>query len=234
MKWETAVDIIRHQPSIGVRFDYAGGDGYCGNSMELAEAIDGTGLLYMLDIHSILRVYMEGSAISVPAPQSKRGRRATRSKPEEKGIRADKYMPELEGKYRQRPEVRNTAKGKLRGDYHFRTVYIWDEAGKRMLRRLPVIRRRGTKTGDYEYKNSFTNANSARYTEKGIAYMRAQRFFAAHRIKENGQILGMDRYQTCKWQARYHQIALNFPCFLPAILNVGLFSNCIDKSLKRI
>ena len=83
-----------------------------------------------------------------------------------------------------------------------------DEAGNRMLRRLSVIRR--TETGDYGYKYSFTDACLEQYTEKGIAYMQAQRFFAEHRIKENRQILGMDRYRTRKWLAWHHQIALNF------------------------
>ncbi len=76
-------------------------------------------------------------------------------------------------------EVRNTTKGKLRADYHFITVFIWDEDNNQMLRRLLVIRRRRTKKGDYEYKYSFTNANLEQYTEKGIAYMQAQRFFGA-------------------------------------------------------
>ncbi len=65
-------------------------------------------------------------------------------------------------------------------------------------------------SGDYEYKYSFTNANLEQYTEKGIACMQAQRFFVEHCIKENKQILGMDKYQTRKWLAWYHQIALNF------------------------
>lgn len=106
-------------------------------------------------------------------------------------------------------EVRNTTKGKLRADYHFITVFIWDEDNNQMLRRLLVIRRRRTKKGDYEYKYSFTNANLEQYTEKGIAYMQAQRFFVEHSLKESKQILGMDKYQTRKWSAWYHQIALN-------------------------
>ena len=51
-KWEMAIEIIRHQQSLGVCFDYASGDGYYGNSMELAEAIEEMGYVYMLDIHS--------------------------------------------------------------------------------------------------------------------------------------------------------------------------------------
>ncbi|MDR1402463.1 MAG: hypothetical protein LBJ60_02005, partial [Tannerellaceae bacterium] len=81
---------------------------------------------------------------------------------------------------------------------------------KRMLSRLLIIRRTRTKKGDYEYKYSFTNANQEQYTQKALAYMQAQRFFVEHCIKENKQILGMDKYQTRKWLAWHHQIALNF------------------------
>lgn len=209
MKWEMGIEIIRHQHSLGVSFDYVGADGYYGNSIEFAQATEELGYIYMLDIHSNLTIYTEKPETGIPLA-SKRGRKPVKEKPLAKGIRADRYMAELSEKDWKTLEVRNTAKGKLRGDYHFRIVYIWDEENHRMLRRLLVIRRTTTKKGDYEYKYSFTNANLEQYTEKGIAYMQAQRFFVEHCIKENKQILGMDKYQTRKWQAWHHQIALNF------------------------
>jgi len=107
-------------------------------------------------------------------------------------------------------DTRNTTKGKLIADYHFLRVYVWDKTNNGMLRRLLVIRRNKTKKGDYECKYSFTNANLEQYSEKGIACMQAQRFFVEHCIKENKQVLGMDKYQTRKWLAWHHQIALNF------------------------
>jgi SRSO17 transposase len=210
MKWEIALDIIRHQRSMNQSFDYVGADGYYGNSIEFAEAIDGMGYLYMLDIHSNLTIYLEKAEIGVPPATGKRGRKPSKEQPLTQGIRADKYMSELLESQWKHIEVRNTAKGKLKGDYHFRTVYIWDEDNHRMLRRLLVIRRTRTEKGDLEYKYSFTNANLEQYTETGIAYMQAQRFFIEHCIKENKQILGMDQYQTRKWLSRQHQIALNF------------------------
>jgi len=210
MKWEIAIDIIRHQQSIGTSFDYVGGDGYYGNSVELSEATDAMGYVYMFDIHSNLIVYLEESEITIPQTGSKRGRKSVKEKPLSKGIRIDKYMSGLSEDEWIRLDVRNTAKGKLTGDYHFRTVYIWDEENHRMLRRLLVIRRNLNKKGDYEYRYSFTNANLEQYTKEGIAYMQAQRFFVEHCIKENKQILGMDKYQTRKWLAWHHQIALNF------------------------
>jgi len=209
MKWEIAIDMIRHQQALGVSFDYVGGDGYYGNSVELSEAVNSMGYVYMFDIHSNLIIYLEKPEIGVPPSTSKRGRKPCKVKPMAEGIRADRYMSELSETDWLHLEVRNTAKGKLTGDYHFHTVYIWDEENHRMLCRLLVIRRTLTKKGDYEYKYSFTNASPEQYTERGIAYMQAQRFFVEHCIKENKQILGMDKYQTRKWLAWQHQIALN-------------------------
>jgi SRSO17 transposase len=210
MKWEIGIDIIRHQQSLGISFDYVCGDGYYGNSMEFAEAIETSGYVYMLDIHSNLTIYFEKSEIGIPPATGKRGRKPSKEKPLAQGMGADKYMVGLSESDWFHLEVRNTAKGKLKGDYHFRTVYIWDEDNHRMLRRLLVIRRTKTLKGDYEYKYSFTNANLEQYTKESIAYMQAQRFFVEHCIKENKQILGMDKYQTRKWTSWQHQIALNF------------------------
>ena len=39
--------------------------------------------------------------------------------------------------------------------------------------------------------------------------MQAQRFFVEHCIKESKSVLGMDQFQTRKWQAWQHQVALN-------------------------
>jgi len=52
MKWEIGIDIIEHQRALGSSFDYVGADGYYGNSIEFAEAIEANGYVYMLDIHS--------------------------------------------------------------------------------------------------------------------------------------------------------------------------------------
>ena len=61
-----------------------------------------------------------------------------------------------------------------------------------------------------EIKYSFTNANLEQYTHQSLAYMQAQRFFVEHCIKESKQILGLDQFQTRKWLAWQHQVALNF------------------------
>ena len=67
-----------------------------------------------------------------------------------------------------------------------------------------------SKENGLEIKYSFTNANLEQYTQEVIAYMQAQRFFVEHCLKESKQILGIDQFQTRKWNAWVHQIAMNF------------------------
>jgi hypothetical protein len=40
--------------------------------------------------------------------------------------------------------------------------------------------------------------------------MQAERYFVEHCIKEAKYILGLDQFQTRKWLAWHHQVALNF------------------------
>ena len=58
-------------------------------------------------------------------------------------------------------------------------------------------------------KFALGNVSLEQFKAKEIAYMQAQRFFIEHAFKEAKSVLGLDQYQTRKWMARYHQVALN-------------------------
>jgi SRSO17 transposase len=98
----------------------------------------------------------------------------------------------------------------LIGYYHFAKVFIWNKTINAIEQRMLVIRKTITKENGLEIKYSFTNANLEQYTQEVIAYMQAQRFFVEHCLKESKQILGIDQFQTRKWNAWVHQIAMNF------------------------
>ena len=91
MKWELAGDIIRHQQSLGINFDYVSGDGYYCNSFELTQAVEAMRYVYMFDIHSNLKIYLEEAEIDI-LPQ---GCKPTKEKPLSGSILADKYMTGL-------------------------------------------------------------------------------------------------------------------------------------------
>ena len=207
-KTELALDIITHQLSMGAKFDYIGGDGLYGNDIALARGINSLGYIYMLDIHSTQQVYLEKPELYLPERKSKYGPAPKRLKATTESIKVNKYLGSLPASAWQKIKIRHSAKGILKGLFHFQKVYVWDKNVNSVEERLLVISKRQTKEGE-EIKYSFTNANLAQYTERALAQMQAQRFFIEHNFKEQKQIIGLDQFQTRKWLSWHHQVALN-------------------------
>jgi len=208
-KLELAYEIVEHQ-SKQIDFDFVCADGYYGNDADFARKINELGYLYMLDIHSNQAIYTEPVEFEIPARKSSKGPTPTKLKASKPSISVEKYMHMLIDEDWQELTVRNTTKGKLTGYYHFAKVYIWNKLENQIEQRLLVIRKTISPHKELEIKYSFTNANLDQYTPEVIAYMQAQRFFVEHCIKESKQILGIDQFQTRKWNAWLHQTALNF------------------------
>lgn len=209
-KLELAVDIIHQQIKNGVSFDYIGGDGYYGNDANLARAIDQMGYIYMLDIHSDQKIYLNQPELFLPERKSTKGPAPKRLKASTPDMTVSEYMESLLPEDWEKIGVRNTTKGILNGEYHFAKVFIWNKSINQIEPRMLVIRKTMSAKNTVEIKYSFTNANLEQYTPKALAYMQAQRFFVEHCIKESKQILGLDQFQTRKWLAWQHQVALNF------------------------
>lgn len=209
-KLELAADIVRHLIEQGITFEFISADGYYGNDAKLARIIDNLGIIYMLDIHSDQVIYLERPGLEVPQRKSTKGKEPQKLKPTTKGTTVKQYIETLTDSDFKTITVRNTTKGKLKGDYHFVKVYIWDKNINSIEHRLLQIRKTTSKDGTIEIKYSFTNANLEQYTPWALAYMQAQRFFVEHCIKESKQILGIDEFQTRLWNAWEHQVALNF------------------------
>lgn len=209
-KLELATQIIEQQVENGISFDYIGGDGYYGNDANLARAIDQMGYLYMLDIHSDQKIHLDQPELFLPQRKSTKGPAPKRLKATTPDMTVSEYMESLEPGDWEKIEVRNTAKGKLKGDYHFVRVFIWNKSINEIEPRMLVIRKTMSAKNTVEIKYSFTNANLEQYTHQALAYMQAQRYFVEHCIKESKQILGIDQFQTRKWLAWQHQVALNF------------------------
>jgi SRSO17 transposase len=164
----------------------------------------------MLDIHSDTEIYLERPELVLPEKKGLKGPKPKRLRASLPAIKVNAYITTLKDEDWQTLNVRNTTKGVLRGEYHFAKVYIWDKSTDQTEQRLLVIRKTTSCKGTVEIKYSFTNANLEQYEQEGLAYMQAERYFIEHSIKESKQILGLDQFQTRKWLAWQHQIALNF------------------------
>ena len=210
-KLDLALDIIHQQVSNGVCFDYVGADGFYGNDANFAGKIHQMGYIYMLDIHADQKIFISQPELYYPerkgAINGETLKKLVATTPE---ISVSQYMESLHSVDWEMIMVRNTTKGKLKGRYHFARVFIWNRSQDLIEPRLLVIRRTISGKNSVEIKFSFTNAPLEQYTHKALAYMQAQRFFVEHCIKESKQILGLDEFQTRKWLAWQHQVALNF------------------------
>jgi SRSO17 transposase len=209
-KLELAVEIIRHQIANGVSFDFISADGYYGNDADFARSIDSMGYLYMLDIHANQKIYLECPELFLPERKSTRGAGPKRLKASTNDISVSQYLKTIERSGWKKLKVRNTTKGILTGEYHFARVFIWNKGANQIEPRMLVIRKTKSGKNAIEIKYSFTNANLEQYTLEVLAYMQAERFFVEHCIKESKHILGIDQFQTRKWLAWHHQVALNF------------------------
>jgi len=209
-KLELAVEIIKQQIKNGVSFDFIGGDGYYGNDANLANAINRMGYLYMLDIHSDQKIFIQQPDLVLPERKGTKGPFPKKLKATIQDIGVTEYMKNLKDYDWKKIVVRNTTKGKLTGEYHFARVFIWNKSLEQIEPRMLIIRKTISAKNAVEIKYSFTNANLEQYTHEALAYMQAQRFFVEHCIKESKQILGLDQFQTRKWLAWQHQVALNF------------------------
>jgi len=209
-KLELAAEIVSHQKEQGIVFDFITADGYYGNDASFARAIENLGSVYMLDIHFDAEIYLERPELVLPEKKGLKGPKPKRLRASLPGIKVNVYLTTLKAEDWQTLNVRNTTKGVLRGEYHFVKVYIWDKSTDQTEQRLLVIRKTTSGKGTVEIKYSFTNANLEQYEPEGLAYMQAERYFIEHSIKESKHILGMDQFQTRKWLAWQHQIALNF------------------------
>ena len=204
-KLELAREIIDHQVRSGVSFDFIGADGYYGNDAEFASTIESLGYLYMLDVHSDQPIYLECPELIVPERKGTRGVAPKRLQATTESIGVSSYMNKLKTSDWQKLHIRNSAKGKLTGLFHFAKVHIWNKGSNRIEPRTLVIRKTRTGKKNVEIKYSFTNANFDQYTPEALAYMQAQRYFVESSIKESKHILGIDQFQTRKWLAWQHQ-----------------------------
>jgi len=214
-KTDIAFELISHQLELGTAFDFVSADGLYGHDTELGSRLSGLGVTYMLDIHSNQAVYPVGTALEVPQGNGTRGRKPTKLQPTEKGVRVDRYREGLDSKDWEWINTRGGSKGKLGAYYHFTGVCVWNPGRQAMEERTLVIRRRKTRAG-WETKYSLTNAGQRGYSHGDMAFMQGQRFFVEHSIKEAKSVVGMDQFQTRKWLAWHHQMALNMMagCFI--------------------
>jgi SRSO17 transposase len=198
-KPELALEMIKQDIALGVRFDWVGGDGLYGHNTELCAGLDGLGLFFVMDVHRDEKVFLQKPSFAVPPAGPGAGRTPTKLKANTPSIRLDKLPEDIPQSGWRLEAIRDTVKGKLQLWVNKREVWIWDGKNPKAKKRTLII----TKTTDARPKvrYSMSNGDVGAHSHEKYAYFVSQRYWVERSFDNAKNELGMSDYQIRKWQS---------------------------------
>lgn len=204
-KPELALEMVRYNRALGVRFQWVGMDGLYGNNPVLLRALDDDHEIFVADVHKNQRIYLEDPKPCKPTRKGNRGRQPSKAITLHDPIEVAKWVEEQEESAWQRKELRNGTKGRLIVEVLHRKVWLWDnqEAQARCWRL--IVRRE--RTDRKEIKYSLSNAPEPTTVHR-LAQMQGQRYWVERSFQDGKSQVGMGDYQARGWKSWNHHMAL--------------------------
>lgn len=200
-----ALEMVRHQRALGVRFAWVGADGGYGKEPAFLRALDEMGEVFVVDVHKDQQIYLEDPQPVVPETTSKRGRRRTRRQAQTPRIRVDRWLKTQPETAWQRVTLRDSSKGKLHVEIQYQRVWLWD--GKEATAHQWHLSVRREIDSPETIKYTLSNAPEPMPTHR-LARMQAQRFWVERALQDGKSESGLADYQARKWSSWHHHMAL--------------------------
>jgi SRSO17 transposase len=198
-KPQLALEMVRHNRHLGVRFAWVGMDGLYGKDPALLRALDRDGETFMADVHKDQFIYLEDPQPHIPSATS--GRRVAQCEP----LRVDAWAAAQPESAWQRVALRESTKGELQVDVLHRRVWLWD-GEETDAHCWHLIVRREIKARD-EIKYSLSNAPALTAAAR-LAQMQGQRYWVERTFQDGKSQAGLDHYQARGWRSWHHHMAL--------------------------
>ena len=204
-KPELALEMVRYNRRLGVRFSWVGMDGLYGKDPALLRSLESDGEIFMADVHKDQHMYLEDPRPVVPESTPGRGGKRTRLVAQREKVRVDEWSKAQPASTWKQLTLRDSTKGKLRVEVLHRRVWLWD--GKEtQARHWHLIVRREIKAHD-EIKYSLSNAPEQTPLQR-LAQMQGQRYWVERSFQDGKSQAGLDHYQARSWKAWHHHMAL--------------------------
>lgn len=182
-----------------IKFGWVNLDAFYGRDQSLLEKMDKSEVIYVADVPIDLQVYVKDFTLKIP--ENKRGRKASKERPDQKAIRIDEYIRQLKPKDWEKVDIRPGTKGKIRASFHCKKIYLFDKnRGRKMTSRL-LLR----KDKDGTIYASLTNSQKRLVS---LAEMQCKRYFIERAFQDNKQQIGLNQYQVRKYDAWYRHMVL--------------------------
>ena len=204
-KSDLALEIVRHQRQLGVRFNWVGMDAGYGKDPALLRTLEDDGEVFVADVHKDQRIYLEDPRPSIPQKTTTKGRKHTRLVAQTKPVRVDHWVAEQPDSAWKRVILRESSKGKLYVEVLHRRVWLWDQKEAEARCWHLIVRREVKAKGEIKY--SLSNA-AADTPMQQLAEMQGQRFWIERSFENGKGPVGLSHYQVRGWKAWHHHMAL--------------------------
>ncbi len=204
-KPQLGLEIVKAARANELGFAWIAVDGLYGNDPAFLRALDAEQEIFMADVHCNQSIYLEDPAPYRPRRKSKRGRKPTRLKTRQKGIRVDAWMTQQPESAWQTVSLRQSTKGELTARVLHRQVWLWD--GKEEQARQWHLIVRDESEGSPRHKYSLSTAPH-RTPVKRLAYMQGQRYWVERALQDAKGQSGLAEYQVRTWTGWHHHMAM--------------------------
>ena len=204
-KPELALEMVRHNRRLGVRFSWVAMDGLYGQDPALLRALEADGETFLADVHKDQHIYLENPRPVVPTSSLGRGRKPTRAVAQSEKMRIDEWTQAQPDSAWMRVRLRDSTKGALRVEVLHQRVWLWD-AKETQARHWHLIVRREIKARE-EIKYSLSNAPEHTPLLR-LTQMQGQRYWVERSFQDGKSQAGLDHYQARGWKAWHHHMAL--------------------------
>jgi len=204
-KSDLALEIVRHNRSLGVGFNWVGLDGGYGKDPALLRALHKDGETFVADIHKDQLIYLENPQPTIPERTSAKGRKPTSPVAQTSSVRVDEWVASQPDTAWKRMNLRQSTKGRKYVDVMHRLVWLWDHKESEAHCWHLIVRREINTRNDIKY--SLSNA-SPDTTPLRLAKMQGQRFWVERSFQDGKSQAGLADYQVRGWKAWHHHIGL--------------------------
>ena len=204
-KLELGLKMIRRAKVEHLPFEAVLCDGLYGRSSKFRAKLDAEGVLYMADVPSNLRMYLEKPIIGVPERKpSQKG-----PKPQQpqvlNGVRSYSVQQagQLSDTHWQCLRIRTNERGVLEDQFTARLVWTWDKEQSEARQEWLVMRIERNGNHTYAFSNAPQDASL-----QFLAELLCGRYFVERVIQDSKDEQGWDEFQAQKYLAWEHHTAL--------------------------
>lgn len=203
-KPQLAWDMIEDALADGLSFGWVSLDSLYGNTPWLLRAIEDRSLVFVADVHSDQRVFIDDPDPYLPRRKDKRGRKYTKLRGRGEAVDIESLFAEIAAGSWRKITVREGTKGEIRVRACRRRVWLWDgkERQARLWWAVCIV---DSESGEKKY--ILSNAEKTATLEE-LVKKHSVRYWIERSFQDGKTSLGMGDYQARGWPAWHHHMAL--------------------------